>query len=110
MHTGKSYKLAEFLVWTRRDIYLLVVLGTVPVLVRGRRSEMAGHSLDGRGAAGNRDGVHRRIQEHADLQPDLGGASDLGRHSGQQQSLGNDESGLHHPENVRVLIYRHSRG
>jgi ion channel-forming bestrophin family protein len=32
MHTGNSYKVAEFLVWTRRDIYLLVVLGTAPVL------------------------------------------------------------------------------
>ena len=32
MHTGKSYKLSEFLVWTRRDIYLLFVLGVVPVV------------------------------------------------------------------------------
>ena len=32
MHIGKSYKLSEFLVWTRRDIYLLVVLGVVPVV------------------------------------------------------------------------------
>ena len=33
MHVGKSYKLREFLVWTRRDIYVLVVLGTVPVVL-----------------------------------------------------------------------------
>ena len=33
MHVGKSYKLGEFLVWTRRDIYVLVVLGTVPVVL-----------------------------------------------------------------------------
>src|SRR5687767_7315745 len=32
MHTGKSYKLLEFLDWTRRDIYLLIVLGVVPVI------------------------------------------------------------------------------
>jgi ion channel-forming bestrophin family protein len=32
MHTGKSYKLSEFLMWTRRDIYLLTALGVVPVL------------------------------------------------------------------------------
>src|SRR5262245_40823256 len=32
MHTGRSYKLAEFLNWTRRDIYSLVVLGVVPVV------------------------------------------------------------------------------
>ena len=32
MHTGKSYKLSEFLNWTRRDIYVLIVLGVVPVL------------------------------------------------------------------------------
>ena len=32
MHVGKSYKLLEFLVWTRREIYVLVVLGVVPVV------------------------------------------------------------------------------
>src|SRR5215510_9224393 len=32
MHTGKSYKLWEFLNWTRRDIYVLIVLGVVPVV------------------------------------------------------------------------------
>ena len=31
MHTGKSYKLSEFLNWTRRDIYVLIVVGVVPV-------------------------------------------------------------------------------
>src|SRR5262245_5027701 len=32
MHTGKSYKLSEFLIWTRRDIYVLILLGVVPVV------------------------------------------------------------------------------
>lgn len=32
MHTGKSYRLFEFLDWTRRDIYLLLVLGVVPTV------------------------------------------------------------------------------
>ena len=32
MHTGKSYRLFEFLDWTRRDIYVLIVLGIVPVV------------------------------------------------------------------------------
>ena len=32
MHTGKSYKLFEFLNWTRRDIYVLIVLGVVPAV------------------------------------------------------------------------------
>src|SRR5215510_4890484 len=32
MHTGKSYKLSEFLKWTRRNIYVLIVLGVVPVV------------------------------------------------------------------------------
>jgi putative membrane protein len=32
MYTGKSYKLSEFLNWTRRDIYVLIVLGVVPVV------------------------------------------------------------------------------
>jgi ion channel-forming bestrophin family protein len=32
MHTGKSYKLFEFLDWTRRDIYVLIILGVVPVV------------------------------------------------------------------------------
>ena len=32
MHTGTSYTLSEFLKWTRRDIYVLMVLGVVPVV------------------------------------------------------------------------------
>ena len=32
MHTGKSYRLLDFIDWTRRDVYLLTVLGVVPVL------------------------------------------------------------------------------
>ncbi len=31
MHIGKSYRLPEFLVWTRRTIYVLVVLSVAPV-------------------------------------------------------------------------------
>lgn len=30
MHTGKSYKLGEFLFWTRRNIFWLLILGIVP--------------------------------------------------------------------------------
>ncbi|HVK52985.1 MAG TPA: bestrophin family ion channel [Pseudoxanthomonas sp.] len=33
MHTGKSYKLPEFLAWTRRSIYLLAVLSVAPVVL-----------------------------------------------------------------------------
>jgi putative membrane protein len=33
MHIGKSYKLREFLSWTRRDIFRLIVLATVPVIL-----------------------------------------------------------------------------
>jgi ion channel-forming bestrophin family protein len=32
MHTGKAYRLLEFLNWTRRDIYVLIILGVVPVV------------------------------------------------------------------------------
>jgi len=32
MHTGRSYTLFEFLDWTRRDIYVLIVLGVVPAV------------------------------------------------------------------------------
>jgi putative membrane protein len=32
MHTGNSYRLFEFLDWTRRDIYVLIVLGVVPAV------------------------------------------------------------------------------
>lgn len=31
MNVGRGYRLAEFLIWTRREIYILVALGTVPV-------------------------------------------------------------------------------
>lgn len=31
MHTGKSYRLPEFLYWTRRTIYVLVLLSVIPV-------------------------------------------------------------------------------
>lgn len=33
MHIGKSYKLSNFLFWTRRKIYTLIVLGTIPVVL-----------------------------------------------------------------------------
>ena len=33
MHIGKSYTFSEFLDWTRRDIYILIVLGVVPVVL-----------------------------------------------------------------------------
>jgi len=32
MHIGKSYTFSEFLDWTRRDIYVLIVLAVVPVV------------------------------------------------------------------------------
>jgi ion channel-forming bestrophin family protein len=32
MHTGTSYTRSEFLQWTRRDLYVLLVLGVVPVV------------------------------------------------------------------------------
>lgn len=42
MHLGKSYKLSEFLIWTRWNIYALFVFGTVLVILYkfldGRRS------------------------------------------------------------------------
>ena len=31
VNVGKSYRLSEFLVWTRREIYVLLVLAAVPV-------------------------------------------------------------------------------
>lgn len=33
MHTGKSYRLSEFLVWTRKSIYELLVMGSLPVIL-----------------------------------------------------------------------------
>jgi putative membrane protein len=33
MHTGKSYKLSEFLLWTRRSILWLLLLGTIPTVL-----------------------------------------------------------------------------
>ncbi|SFM68796.1 bestrophin family protein [Variovorax sp. OV329] len=33
MHLGKSYRVSEFIVWTRRQIYLLVAVGCVPVIL-----------------------------------------------------------------------------
>jgi ion channel-forming bestrophin family protein len=32
MHNGKSYKLSEFLVWTKRTIFWLLILGIVPTI------------------------------------------------------------------------------
>lgn len=32
MHIGKSYKLVEFLDWTRRDAYMLILLGILPFI------------------------------------------------------------------------------
>ncbi|MRG45731.1 multidrug transporter [Chitinophaga sp. SYP-B3965] len=33
MHVGKSYKLSAFLFWTRRKLYTLIILGTLPVVL-----------------------------------------------------------------------------
>ncbi|MCC6459614.1 MAG: multidrug transporter [Saprospiraceae bacterium] len=33
MHTGSHYKLKEFLLWTRRDIYWLILLATLPTVL-----------------------------------------------------------------------------
>ncbi|HEY1164805.1 MAG TPA: bestrophin family ion channel [Chitinophaga sp.] len=33
MHVGKSYKLTNFIYWTRRNIYVLLILGVAPVLL-----------------------------------------------------------------------------
>jgi putative membrane protein len=33
MHAGKSYKLSEFLVWTRRNIYITLIISTIPVIL-----------------------------------------------------------------------------
>jgi len=33
MHTGKSYKLSEFLFWTRRSILWLLLVGTIPTVL-----------------------------------------------------------------------------
>lgn len=33
MHSGKSYRLSEFLRWTRRNIYGLLIIGIVPVVL-----------------------------------------------------------------------------
>ena len=32
MHTGTHYKLKEFIIWTRRDIYILLLIATVPTI------------------------------------------------------------------------------
>ena len=33
MHAGKSYKFSEFLFWTRRTLYVLIIMGVVPVFL-----------------------------------------------------------------------------
>jgi len=33
MYVGKSYKLSEFLFWTRKSIYILILMGLVPVIL-----------------------------------------------------------------------------
>ena len=33
MHSGKSYKFLEFLVWTRRNIYKTLIIGIIPVVL-----------------------------------------------------------------------------
>lgn len=33
MHLGKSYKLSEFLIWTRWKIYELLIFGSAPVVL-----------------------------------------------------------------------------
>ncbi|MES2486891.1 MAG: hypothetical protein V4581_13220, partial [Bacteroidota bacterium] len=33
MHTGNHYKLSEFIIWTRRDIYFIFIIATAVTLL-----------------------------------------------------------------------------
>lgn len=33
MHAGKSYKFSEFILWTRRNIYVALIIGIIPVFI-----------------------------------------------------------------------------
>lgn len=33
MHSGKGYKFSEFLLWTRRNIYITLIIGIIPVVL-----------------------------------------------------------------------------
>ena len=33
MYTGKSYKISEFVIWTRKSIYMLLLMGILPVVL-----------------------------------------------------------------------------
>lgn len=33
MHTGKNYSLKEFILWTRKDIYILIVIACIPTIL-----------------------------------------------------------------------------
>lgn len=33
MHSGKSYHIGEFIIWTRRNIFLLALIGVIPVVL-----------------------------------------------------------------------------
>jgi putative membrane protein len=33
MHTGNTYTFKEVLIWTRRDIYMLLIIATIPVVL-----------------------------------------------------------------------------
>ena len=33
MYTGKSYKISEFIIWTRKSIYMLLLMGILPVVL-----------------------------------------------------------------------------
>ena len=33
MHSGKSYHIGEFIIWTRRNVFLLLLIGVVPIVL-----------------------------------------------------------------------------
>ena len=94
MHTGKSYKLSEFLNWTRRDTYVLIVLAVVAVVAYqignikwlGIPSTVV--ALLGTATAfivGFKNvQTYNRTWE----------STNMGRHHKQQSGLGNNEQGL----------------
>ena len=108
VHVGRSYRIPEFLAWTRGDIYVLIALGLVPVFLY----ESVG--LKWLASPGQRLALLGTATafivgfKTSNLNRNWEMPADLGRHSGLQQRLGNHgRDFVKRPTRPGALIYRH---
>ena len=91
MHIGKSYNLPEFLRWTRRSIFWLLLIATIPVVLY-QVFDMRWLTIPWTIIAllGSATAFIIGFKKFTDIQPYLGGQADMGSNDEFQLVMGLD--------------------